>query len=167
MLSQPSLITGIIFWAPKTIICPLVVWFLIYKFRRRHLSSFEVLDSFLQSDNKLAPISKYFPNWIYDHLNQGKDIHIGNADENDDGKIGRKMAIVALWCIQMCPDNRPSMNKVLDMLEGDVEHLRIPDYPSYMAGNEEESATTYSNASTSLLHDDNGSSIVIEIISNA
>ena len=104
--------------------------------------------------------SKYFPNWIYDHLNQGKDIHIGNVDENDHGKIGRKMTIVALWCIQMCPDNRPSMNKVLDMLEGDVKHLQIPNYPWYMARNEEESAT-YSNASTSFLHGDNGSSITM------
>ncbi|KAL1532008.1 LEAF RUST 10 DISEASE-RESISTANCE LOCUS RECEPTOR-LIKE PROTEIN KINASE-like 2.5 [Salvia divinorum] len=112
--------------------------------------------------------SKYFPNWIYDHLNQGRDTDIGNVDENDDRNIGRKMTIVALWCIQMSPDNRPSMNKVLEMLEGDVEHLQIPDYPSqavYMEGNEEESWGTDSNASVSLLHDNNV--ITIEIISNA
>ncbi|KAL1532000.1 hypothetical protein AAHA92_32073 [Salvia divinorum] len=53
----PALITGIIIWAPRIIICPLVFWFLIYKFRRRRLSSFEVVETFLQSDNKLAPIS--------------------------------------------------------------------------------------------------------------
>ncbi|XP_042032595.1 LEAF RUST 10 DISEASE-RESISTANCE LOCUS RECEPTOR-LIKE PROTEIN KINASE-like 2.1 isoform X2 [Salvia splendens] len=33
-----------------------MVWFLIYKFRRRHLSVFEGVESFLQSDNKLVPI---------------------------------------------------------------------------------------------------------------
>ncbi|XP_047968805.1 rust resistance kinase Lr10-like isoform X2 [Salvia hispanica] len=110
--------------------------------------------------------SKYFPNWIYDHLNQGKDIDIGYVNENDDRNIGRKMTIVALWCIQMSPDHRPSMNKVLEMLEGDVEHLQIPNYLSFVAGNEEESWATDSNASISLLHDNNESNI-IEIISNA
>ncbi|XP_042032473.1 rust resistance kinase Lr10-like [Salvia splendens] len=111
--------------------------------------------------------SKYFPNWIYDHLNQGgSDIDIGNVDENDDRNIGRKMTIVALWCIQMNPNNRPSMNKVLEMLEGDVEHLQTPNYPAYMARNEEQSWATDSNGSLSLLHDDNSSNI-LEIISNA
>ncbi|KAL1531998.1 rust resistance kinase Lr10-like [Salvia divinorum] len=110
--------------------------------------------------------SKYFPNWIYDHLNHGRDIGIENVDEYDDRNIGRKMTIVALWCIQMNPDNRPSMNNVLEMLEGDVEHLQIPNYPMYTARNEEENWATDSNASISLLHDDNGSNI-IEIISDA
>ncbi|KAG6384920.1 hypothetical protein SASPL_153743 [Salvia splendens] len=64
------------------------------------------------------------------------------------------------------PNNRPSMNKVVDMLEGDVEHLQIPNYPAYVAGNEEGRWTSDSNASISLLHDDNGSSI-INIISDA
>ncbi|XP_042035277.1 LEAF RUST 10 DISEASE-RESISTANCE LOCUS RECEPTOR-LIKE PROTEIN KINASE-like 2.1 [Salvia splendens] len=40
--------------------------------------------------------SKYFPNWIYDHLNQGRDIDIRNVDKNDDKNIGRMMTIVAL-----------------------------------------------------------------------
>ncbi|XP_047970526.1 rust resistance kinase Lr10-like [Salvia hispanica] len=110
--------------------------------------------------------SKYFPNWIYDHLNQGMNINIGHVDENDDRIIGRKMTIVALWCIQMSPENRPSMSKVLEMLEGDVDHLQIPNFPTYMAGNEEESWATDSNASISLLDDNNGSGI-IEIISNS
>ncbi|KAG6391181.1 hypothetical protein SASPL_148933 [Salvia splendens] len=80
--------------------------------------------------------NKYFPNWIYDYLNQGRDIGIGNIDENDDRTIVRKMTIVALWCIQMSPDNRPPMSRTLEMIEGDVEHLQIPNYPVYMAGNE-------------------------------
>ncbi|XP_042035302.1 LEAF RUST 10 DISEASE-RESISTANCE LOCUS RECEPTOR-LIKE PROTEIN KINASE-like 2.1 [Salvia splendens] len=110
--------------------------------------------------------SKYFPNWINNHLNKGEGIDIGNDNKNDDRNIGRKMTIVALWCIQMSPENRPSMNKVLEMLEGDVEQLHIPNYPSYMARNEEEDWATDSNASISLLHDINDSSI-IEIISIA
>ncbi|XP_042033429.1 LEAF RUST 10 DISEASE-RESISTANCE LOCUS RECEPTOR-LIKE PROTEIN KINASE-like 2.7 isoform X4 [Salvia splendens] len=75
--------------------------------------------------------SQYFPYWIYDYFNLGKDIEVVNGgDDASWRKFGRKMTIVALWCIQMCPDHRPSMNKVLEMLEGDVDRLNIPEYPS-------------------------------------
>ena len=76
------------------------------------------------------------------------------------------MTIVTLWCIQTNPNNHPSMNTVLKMLDSDVEHLEIPNYLASMAGNEEENWATDSNASISLLHDNNDSSI-IEIISTA
>ncbi|XP_057798691.1 probable receptor-like protein kinase At5g20050 [Salvia miltiorrhiza] len=118
--------------------------------------------------------SKYFPDWIYDHFNQGKDIEIEKAEEkngNDDGNESRKslvqkMTIVALWCIQMRPDDRPSMSKVLEMLEADVERLHIPVYPSqsaHVAGNKEDSRDTSATDSVSLLHYSNGSSIEITI----
>ncbi|KAL8053617.1 hypothetical protein ABFX02_05G083700 [Erythranthe guttata] len=84
--------------------------------------------------------SQYFPCWIYDHLNKGEDIEIGNVYENnddeekedvDDGKkMRRKMTIVGLWCIQMSPTNRPSMSDVLKMLEGEDENMMIPPQPS-------------------------------------
>ncbi|EYU21051.1 hypothetical protein MIMGU_mgv1a022486mg, partial [Erythranthe guttata] len=70
------------------------------------------------NDNKS---SQYFPYWIYDHLNEGNDIEIGNADKNDYDdddddddnarKMRRKMTIVGLWCIQMSPTDRPSMSE--------------------------------------------------------
>ncbi|XP_057803920.1 LEAF RUST 10 DISEASE-RESISTANCE LOCUS RECEPTOR-LIKE PROTEIN KINASE-like 2.8 isoform X2 [Salvia miltiorrhiza] len=118
--------------------------------------------------------SKYFPEWIYDHFNQGKDIEIekaeennGNDDENESRKsLVHKMTIVALWCIQIRPDDRPSMHKVLEMLEADVKHLHIPDYPPQsadVAGNEEESWRTDATDSVSQLHYNNGSSIEITI----
>jgi hypothetical protein len=39
------------------------------------------------------------------------------------------MIIVALWCIQLKPVDRPSMHKVVKMLESDVESLRMPPKP--------------------------------------
>ncbi|KAL8053636.1 hypothetical protein ABFX02_05G085700 [Erythranthe guttata] len=84
--------------------------------------------------------TQYFPCWIYDHLNKGEDIEIGNVYENnddedkeddDDGKkMRRKMTIVGLWCIQMSPTDRPSMSEVLKMLEGEDENMMIPPQPS-------------------------------------
>ncbi len=40
------------------------------------------------------------------------------------------MVIVALWCVQMKPMDRPSMSKALNMLEGDVEILQMPPKPT-------------------------------------
>ncbi|PRQ32583.1 putative glycerophosphodiester phosphodiesterase, protein kinase RLK-Pelle-LRK10L-2 family [Rosa chinensis] len=70
----------------------------------------------------------YFPTWVSDQLNQGKEIEIGDATE-DEMKIIKKMIIVALWCIQMKPIERPSMSKVVEMLEGEIESLQIPPKP--------------------------------------
>jgi len=52
---------------------------------------------------------------------------------DEEKKIGRKMIIVALWCIQMKPNDRPSMNKVVQMLEGEVECLQMPSKPFLLA----------------------------------
>ncbi|KAL4310630.1 hypothetical protein GQ457_01G003530 [Hibiscus cannabinus] len=67
----------------------------------------------------------YFPSWIYDQFELGEKIELGNMTENEN-KLLRKMIIVAFWCIQTRPMHRPSMSKVLKMLESEVELLEIP-----------------------------------------
>ncbi|XVF18524.1 hypothetical protein REPUB_Repub11eG0029500 [Reevesia pubescens] len=67
----------------------------------------------------------YFPSWIYDQFDKGENIELGDLTENEN-KIVRKMVIVAFWCIQTNPTNRPSMNKVLEVLESEVELLEMP-----------------------------------------
>ncbi|XP_042032592.1 LEAF RUST 10 DISEASE-RESISTANCE LOCUS RECEPTOR-LIKE PROTEIN KINASE-like 2.3 [Salvia splendens] len=111
--------------------------------------------------------SQYFPYWIYDYFNLGKDIEVvnGGDDEIDDDswrKFGRKMTIVALWCIQMSPNDRPSMNKVLEMLEGDIERLKIPEYPSQFIQTSVDQ--TCSTDSVSLLEHDEASPSVDIIV---
>ncbi|XVF18373.1 hypothetical protein REPUB_Repub11eG0016000 [Reevesia pubescens] len=70
----------------------------------------------------------YFPSWIYDRLDQGEDIQL--EDVTDDEKVMvRKMIKTAFWCIQMMPVDRPSMSKVLKMLETDVDNLELPPNP--------------------------------------
>ena len=44
-------------------------------------------------------------------------------------KTTKKLIIVALWCIQLKLVDRPSMHKVVEMLESDVESLRMPPKP--------------------------------------
>ncbi|XP_025012097.2 rust resistance kinase Lr10 isoform X1 [Ricinus communis] len=69
----------------------------------------------------------YFPSWVYEQLNAGNEIEIENATE--ERKITKKMMIIALCCIQMKPGDRPSMNRVVEMLEGEVESLQMPPKP--------------------------------------
>ncbi|KAL6321093.1 hypothetical protein AAG906_012865 [Vitis piasezkii] len=70
----------------------------------------------------------YFPSWAYDQFNEGKDIEIGDATEEEQ-KLAKKMVLVALWCIQFKPSERPSMHKVIEMLEGKVDQLQMPPKP--------------------------------------
>ncbi|GMN51698.1 hypothetical protein TIFTF001_020849 [Ficus carica] len=70
----------------------------------------------------------YFPLWIYDQYRKGKEMEVEDATE-EESKIVKKMIIVALWCIQLKPCDRPSMNKVMEMLEGEVESLQLPPKP--------------------------------------
>ncbi|XP_047968895.1 uncharacterized protein LOC125212700 isoform X1 [Salvia hispanica] len=58
--SMPSeqwlLVIGLLIFLPRFILFPLAFWLFISKFRRRHLSEYNTIESFLQSDNKLSPI---------------------------------------------------------------------------------------------------------------
>ncbi|KAK9688677.1 hypothetical protein RND81_09G002900 [Saponaria officinalis] len=72
---------------------------------------------------------QYFPDWIYDQL-QHEDVVVTNeiTDYGDRGLL-RKLILMGLWCIQTYPSNRPSMNRVVEMLEGDVESIQMPPKP--------------------------------------
>ncbi|XP_027124022.1 rust resistance kinase Lr10-like [Coffea arabica] len=66
----------------------------------------------------------YFTSWAYDRLQAGQDIDMAFANAEE-----RKMILVALWCIQMKPDDRPAMNKIVEMLEGDADLVPMPPKP--------------------------------------
>jgi len=72
----------------------------------------------------------YFPFWIYDQFQEEKKIEIRDASEEDNILV-KKMLLVALWCIQLNPSDRPSINKVIEMLEGMIESLELPPKPSF------------------------------------
>ncbi|PON38730.1 GPCR kinase, partial [Parasponia andersonii] len=55
----------------------------------------------------------YFPEWIYNLLEEGEDLRI-QIEVEGYAKIAKKLAIVGLWCIQWHPIGRPTM-KVLNM----------------------------------------------------
>ncbi|KAF7849600.1 hypothetical protein BT93_L0492 [Corymbia citriodora subsp. variegata] len=69
----------------------------------------------------------YFPLWIYDQLS--KEYGVEMEEVEVEREMTRKMVIVALWCIQLMPNDRPSMSRVMDMLEGNIDKLRLPPKP--------------------------------------
>ncbi|RWR94832.1 rust resistance kinase Lr10-like protein [Cinnamomum micranthum f. kanehirae] len=70
----------------------------------------------------------YFPTWVYDELTLKEDLDIGTETE-DEKDIAKKLVIIGLWCIQMKPNDRPSMSRVVEMLEQNIEELEMPPKP--------------------------------------
>ncbi|KAM3693039.1 hypothetical protein ACB098_08G133700 [Castanea mollissima] len=71
----------------------------------------------------------YFPHWIYKRLKLNEELGLlGLLNEGDEDNV-RKMIIVSLWCIQIDPSNRPSMSRVVKMLEESLNSLQIPPKP--------------------------------------
>uniref|UniRef100_A0ACD5VYB6 Uncharacterized protein n=1 Tax=Avena sativa TaxID=4498 RepID=A0ACD5VYB6_AVESA len=68
--------------------------------------------------------SQYFPQWIYEHL----DEYCVSASEinGEITEIVRKMIVVGLWCIQLSATDRPTMTRVVEMLEGSTSVLELP-----------------------------------------
>ncbi|CAJ2674401.1 unnamed protein product [Trifolium pratense] len=110
--------------------------------------------------NALAEQSSqiYIPFWVYDQLKEGREITIEN-DTNQEMKLAKKMMIVALWCIQTKPSDRPSMDKVIEMLEEEDSDLQMPN-KSYLYAQDlpaedvrdDSSGSTWSSSSTSITY---------------
>ncbi|WJX10093.1 hypothetical protein P8452_00856 [Trifolium repens] len=71
----------------------------------------------------------FFPYWIYNELIEAREIEIMGEATDEEKKNVKKMIIIALWCIQLNPNDRPSMDRVIKMLEGDTENIEIPPKP--------------------------------------
>ncbi|GMP83431.1 hypothetical protein CsSME_00037347 [Camellia sinensis var. sinensis] len=71
----------------------------------------------------------YFPHWIYKRLVLDEELGVHGIMNDEANESARKMIIVGLWCIQTDPLHRPSMSKVVEMLEGNVESLQVPPKP--------------------------------------
>lgn len=71
----------------------------------------------------------YFPEWIYNKVRRGEEFGFEIEADHGDEETAKKLSIVALWCIQWNPAERPSMSMVIQMLEGDLQSLEMPPKP--------------------------------------
>uniref|UniRef100_A0ACD5VCQ6 Uncharacterized protein n=4 Tax=Avena sativa TaxID=4498 RepID=A0ACD5VCQ6_AVESA len=71
----------------------------------------------------------YLPEWIYEKVIAGQELGLTLESTREEEEKIRQLTIVALWCIQWNPKNRPSMTKVVNMLTGRLQNLQIPPKP--------------------------------------
>ncbi|MFS8032786.1 putative glycerophosphodiester phosphodiesterase, protein kinase RLK-Pelle-LRK10L-2 family [Helianthus anomalus] len=72
----------------------------------------------------------YFPHWIYKKIaSQEEELGLHQIVNTEENETIRKMIIVGLWCIQTNPFSRPTISKVLEMLEDNISSLEIPPKP--------------------------------------
>ncbi|XP_062150597.1 LEAF RUST 10 DISEASE-RESISTANCE LOCUS RECEPTOR-LIKE PROTEIN KINASE-like 2.4 isoform X2 [Alnus glutinosa] len=90
----------------------------------------EMVGARKEIDSELSQTSKtYFPHGIYNKLEQGESfVTLGDITEEEEDTI-KKMIMVSLWCIQTNPSDRPSIGKVIEMLEGSLQSLQFPPKP--------------------------------------
>ncbi|XP_037406363.1 LEAF RUST 10 DISEASE-RESISTANCE LOCUS RECEPTOR-LIKE PROTEIN KINASE-like 2.4 isoform X1 [Triticum dicoccoides] len=87
-----------------------------------------VLEMVGARDKNISPntesSSQYFPQWIYEHLDE---YCISASEINGEiTEVVRKMIVVGLWCIQLSSTDRPTMTRVVEMLEGSTTGLELP-----------------------------------------
>lgn len=81
-------------------------------------------DPWVENQNEV-----YIPEWIYEKIITGQELGSTRQMAQMEKDIMRKLAIVALWCIQWNPKNRPSAAKVMNMLTGSLPSLTMPPKP--------------------------------------
>ncbi|XP_061350612.1 receptor-like kinase TMK4 [Gastrolobium bilobum] len=72
----------------------------------------------------------YFPHWVYDRLEQGRGLRPDEVMTTEENEITKRLTVVGLWCTQTFPNDRPTISRVIDMLEGNMNSLEIPPRPT-------------------------------------
>ena len=94
---------------------------------------------------------QWFPKWVWNMFeNNELEVMLSVCGIGEmDKEIAKRMLMVALWCVQYLPEDRPLMSTVVKMLEGDTEispppfpfpHLYNPNFTPN--GNGEDSGTS-------------------------
>lgn len=71
----------------------------------------------------------YFPFWVYKELSEGRELEFMGDAGVEEREMVKKMMIVGLWCIQIRAGDRPLMNEVVAMLQGEIQLLQMPPLP--------------------------------------
>ncbi|CAL4955088.1 unnamed protein product [Urochloa decumbens] len=94
----------------------------VYSYGMMVLEMVGARDHNINADSESS--SQYFPQWIYEHV----DEYCISASEinGETTELVRKMIVVGLWCIQVIPTDRPTMTRVVEMLESSTSNLELP-----------------------------------------
>ncbi|GMN57393.1 hypothetical protein TIFTF001_026502 [Ficus carica] len=97
-----------------------------------------------------------YPYQMHEDLEAGNNTRIWGIASDEEKEISEKMLLVSFWCIQMNPADRPSMTKVVEMMEGSLESIEIPPKPFLFSPGKEGSRTIHNEVSR---HHEHGSQI--------
>ncbi|RWR91419.1 G-type lectin S-receptor-like serine/threonine-protein kinase [Cinnamomum micranthum f. kanehirae] len=91
---------------------------------------FEILGRRRNLDSRVSKSQEWLPRYVWKKFNERamEEMMMTLGIEEKDKGTATKMAMVALWCIQQQPEERPLMSSVVKMLEGTVVIDRPP-YP--------------------------------------
>ncbi|PAN29097.2 hypothetical protein PAHAL_5G198200 [Panicum hallii] len=94
----------------------------VYSYGMMVLEMVGARDKNINADSESS--RQYFPQWIYEHV----DEYCISASEinGETTELVRKMIVVGLWCIQVLPTDRPTMTRVVEMLECSTSNLELP-----------------------------------------
>ena len=75
----------------------------------------------------------------------------------------KQITMVSLWCIQMNPSDRPSMSKVLEMLQGPLQSVSYPPKPFLHSPEVSSFQTSYASSNNLLTtnYKDNNDNVTI------
>ncbi|CAL9764826.1 unnamed protein product [Musa acuminata subsp. burmannicoides] len=85
---------------------------------------FEIVGRRRNFDGDVTESQQWFPKRVYDKLESGALAEIVSScgiEEEIDRERAERVLKVALWCVQYTAEARPPMNKVVMMLEGEME----------------------------------------------
>lgn len=93
--------------------------------------AFEILGrrqnlEFRQHPAAAAESREWYPKWAWQRFDQGRfdDVMAASGIRIADREKAERLCKVALWCVQYRPEARPSMSRVVRMLEGEEEIAR-------------------------------------------
>ncbi|KAI9170035.1 hypothetical protein LWI28_021446 [Acer negundo] len=126
-----------------------------YPKERDFVSFWDVLEMAGGRRNSYAEATRsskvYFPSWVYDQITNGEDLELPDVSEIE-VVIARKLCIIGLCCIQVKATDRPSITKVVEMLEGSIDDLQMPPKPFFSSSPQHNSIREIqSDSSTELL----------------
>ncbi|GKC27333.1 concanavalin A-like lectin/glucanase, partial [Tanacetum coccineum] len=76
--------------------------------------------------NLTSASEAYFPEGIYKQVEAGDSLGVDRVTTEEEEELARKLVTVSLWCIQSDPSDRPSISRVVEMLEVNSESLQVP-----------------------------------------
>ncbi|PIN23044.1 Serine/threonine protein kinase [Handroanthus impetiginosus] len=101
----------------------------VYSYRMMLLEMFGARN--IAQTETILSSGNYFPDRVYDEviLDMTRKLDDYTVEEENE----KKMFLVGFWCIQTTPSDRPSMSKVVEMLEGSLQSIQIPRKPFLFA----------------------------------